>query len=434
MPSTRTRYTLLYFACVLSVITYIDRVCIASSAPAIRTELGLDAVQMGWVFSAFTFAYAVFEIPSGWMGDVVGPRKTLMRIVLWWSAFTTLSGLAWNFTSLLVARFLFGVGEAGAYPNISRSFSRWFPVTERGAAHGAVFMSSRIGAAVAPPLVILIISAAGWRASFWIFGSLGVIWSVFWWRWFRDDPSMHPSVNRDELAAITAGTATTPDPRVHWRDLLDLNLIWICLMYFCIGYGLYFYLTWLPSYFKEARGFSTQQSAILASAVLLTGACASMTGGWLTDKLTRTYGLKVGRSIGVVAMPLSALCILAAAIAAAPLAAAAFMALAFFFAELCLSPSWSICHDVGGEAAGTVTGAMNTFGNLGGAISPLVVGYSVQLWGSWSTPLVIMACIYLVGATLTILANPRKRMMFRRSRQVATAGPHESPARPLGGR
>jgi nitrate/nitrite transporter NarK len=249
--------------------------------------------------------------------------------------------------------------------------------------------------------------------SFWIFGSLGVIWSVFWWRWFRDDPSMHPSVSHEELAAITAGTPATAGPRVHWRDLLDLNLIWICLMYFCIGYGLYFYLTWLPSYFKEARGFSTQQAALLASAVLLTGACASMTGGWLTDKLTRTYGLKVGRSIGVVSMPLSALCILAAAIAAQPLMAAAFMALAFFFAELCLSPSWSICHDIGGEAAGTVTGAMNTFGNLGGAISPLVVGYSVQLWDSWSTPLVIMACIYLVGAMLTLFANPHRRILFR---------------------
>ncbi|HVQ42119.1 MAG TPA: MFS transporter, partial [Vicinamibacterales bacterium] len=162
----------------LSVITYIDRVCIASSAPAIREELGLTAVQMAWIFSAFTFAYAVFEIPSGWMGDVFGPRRTLTRIVLWWSAFTTASGLAWNFTSLLVARFLFGAGEAGAFPNMSRSFSRWFPVTERGAAHGAVFMSSRLGAAAAPPLVILIIAAAGWRTSFWIFGALGVVWGV----------------------------------------------------------------------------------------------------------------------------------------------------------------------------------------------------------------------------------------------------------------
>lgn len=421
MSSTRTRYTLLYFACALSVITYIDRVCIASSAPVIRAELGLDAVHMGWIFSAFTFAYALFEIPTGWMADVFGPRKTLMRIVLWWSAFTAASGLAWNFTSLVIARFLFGAGEAGAYPSISRSFSRWFPVTERGAAHGAVFMSSRLGAAATPPLVIAIISGAGWRVSFWIFGFLGVAWSVFWWRWFRDDPAMHPSISREELVAITAGGRVIDAPQVHWRDLVNLNLIYICLMYFCIGYGLYFYLTWLPTYFKEARGFTTQQAAVLASAVLLTGSAATFIGGWLTDALTKRYHLKVGRSIGAVALPMSAICILAAAIVTRPLIAAVLMAVAFFFAELCLSASWAMCHDIGGDAAGTITGAMNTLGNLGGSLSPLVVGYSVQIWGSWWTPLAIMAAVYLVGAMFTLLADPRDRMMFRRSGQLTTS-------------
>jgi MFS family permease len=411
----------LYFACALSVITFIDRVCIASSAPAIRAELGLTAVQMGWIFSAFTFAYAAFEIPSGWLGDVIGPRKTLMRIVLWWSAFTTASGLAWSFPSLLIARFLFGVGEAGAYPNISRSFAKWFPVTERGAAHGAVFMSSRIGAAASPPLVIAIISLAGWRASFWIFGALGVVWSLFWWRWFRDDPALHPSVNREELALIASGTQTTGHQRVHWRDLLDVNLLCICMMYFCIGYGLYFYLTWLPTYFREARGFSQSQAAWLSSAVLLSGGLATMAGGWLTDTLTTRYGLKAGRSIGAVAMPLSALFILAAALTRHPMVAAALMALAFFCADLSMSPAWAMCHDVGGEAAGTITGAMNTLGNLGGAISPLVVGYSVQLWDSWSTPLVITAGVYLLGGILTVLSNPHRRVVFRHSPLFSSA-------------
>lgn len=420
MPPKRARYTLLYFACALSVITYIDRVCIASSAPAIRADLGLDAVRMGWVFSAFTFAYAVFEIPTGWMADVFGPRKTLMRIVLWWSTFTAASGLAWNFVSLLVARFLFGAGEAGAYPSISRSFSRWFPVTERGAAHGAVFMCSRLGAAATPPLVILIISAAGWRVSFWIFGSLGVVWTVLWLHWFRDDPAAHPSVGPDELALIASGTPSTRGATVQWRDLLDVNLLYICLMYFCIAYGLYFYLTWLPTYFKDARGFSSQQAAWLASAVLFTGAVASITGGWLTDRLTKRYGVKVGRSIAVVALPLSGALIVAAIFSPSPLVAAVLIAFAFFAAELCLGPSWAMCHDIGGDSAGTVTGAMNTLGNLGGSLSPLVFGYSVQLWDSWSTPLVIMAGVYLAGAMLTLLVDPRRRMVFRRSRESAT--------------
>ena len=162
----------------LSLITFLDRVAIGGAAPAIRADLGLSPAQMGWAFSAFTFAYAAFEIPTGWLGDRFGPRKILTRIVLWWSAFTMATGAAWNFSSLVATRFLFGVGEAGAYPNISRSFSRWFPAPERGIAHGVVFMGSRVGGALAPPLVVLLIGLFGWRAAFLVFGLLGVVWCV----------------------------------------------------------------------------------------------------------------------------------------------------------------------------------------------------------------------------------------------------------------
>src|SRR5262245_41861980 len=202
--ASRARFSLLNLTFALSIITFIDRVCIASAAPSIRQELGLNAVQMGWIFSAFTFAYALFEIPSGWLGDRFGPRKVLMRIVLWWSAFTMATGAVWNFASLATARFLFGAGEAGAYPNLSLSFARWFPADECGIAHGVVFMGSRLGGAVTPPLVVLIMSWAGWRVSFWMFGMLGVLWSILWWRWFRDDPATHPSVSAEELAIITS--------------------------------------------------------------------------------------------------------------------------------------------------------------------------------------------------------------------------------------
>jgi MFS family permease len=410
MAHGRSRYTLLRFTFVLSIITYIDRVCISSAAPAIREDLGLTAVQMGWVFSAFTFAYAVFEVPSGWLGDVIGPRKVLMRIVLWWSAFTAASGLAWSFVSLLATRFLFGVGEAGAFPNMSRSFRAWFPARERGTAHGVVFLGSRLGAAAAPPLVVVLIATIGWRAAFAVFGGLGVVWSVLWWRWFRDDPAEHPSVTREELEAIRSGEPGAPEVPFRAGDLLDFNLLRVCLMYFCVGYGLYFYLTWLPTYFKEARGFSTGQAAMLASVVLTASGIATFAGGWLTDVLVRRYGLKAGRSIGGVAMPASAAFILAAAFAPDPMLAAGLMALAAGAADLCLSPSWAMCHDIGGDAAGAVTGAMNTLGNLGGAISPLVVGYSVQLWGSWTTPLVVTAVIYVIGGVLTLTVNPHRQL------------------------
>src|SRR2546422_10617037 len=196
---TRSRFKLLRFAFVLSIITYIDRVCISSAAPVIREELGLSTVQVGWMFSVFTFAYAFFEIPSGWLADVMGPRKMMTRIVIWWSAFTMATGVAWNFASLLMTRFLFGVGEAGAFPTISRSFSHWLPKREAGNAHGILFMGTRFGGAIAPPLVVLLIGMIGWRASFMIFGTLGVIWSLFWWKWYRDDPALHSHVKPDEF-------------------------------------------------------------------------------------------------------------------------------------------------------------------------------------------------------------------------------------------
>jgi MFS transporter, ACS family, glucarate transporter len=299
MPqATRGRFTLLRFALALSVITYVDRVAISSAATAIRSDLGLSAIQMGWVFSAFTFAYAAFEIPSGWWGDVIGPRKVLTRIVLWWSAFTMATGLAWSFASLVVARFLFGVGEAGAFPNISRSFAAWFPARERGRAHGVVFMGTRLGGAIAPPLVVLLMSWIGWRLSFLACGLLGVVWCAFWLRWFRDDPAQHRSVDAQELNTIREGAGAEAPPRLPWRALLSANLLAICAMYFCMAYTLYFNLTWLPTYLKEARGFSVNQAGGIAGLILLAGAAGSLAGGRLTDHLVRPTACGSGAASG----------------------------------------------------------------------------------------------------------------------------------------
>jgi MFS family permease len=366
---------------------------------------------MGWVFSAFTFAYAAFEIPSGWLGDVIGPKRVLTRIVLWWSAFTIMTGAVWNYLSLVFARFLFGVGEAGAFPNMSRSLTSWFPVRERGTAHGVIFMGSRLGGAVTPPIVVFIIALAGWREAFWIFGILGFVWCVFWWRWFRDNPAHHPSMSPEELALIRADAYPERTLKLRWHDLLNGNLLWICLMYGCYGYTLYFYLTWFPTYLKDARGFSDQTTSIVHGVVLLSAAASSIAGGRLTDWMIKRYGLRAGRSIGVVAMPLGGLALAAAALANDSMTSAMFLALAAALHDLCLSPAWAICHDVGGEAAGTVTGCMNTFGNLGGTLSPLVVGYAVQWWQSWSIPLLIAAGVSVLGGVLTLMIDSRKSLI-----------------------
>jgi MFS transporter, ACS family, glucarate transporter len=411
MTPTRARFTVLRYTLALAVITYLDRVAISSAAPAIRNELGLSLIQMGWVFSVFTFAYAAFEIPSGWLGDVTGPRKVLTRIVLWWSAFTMLTGAAWNFVSLLVVRFLFGVGEAGAFPNISRSFSSWFPIAERGNAHGVIFMGTRLGGALAPSLIVVLMGVIGWRAAFVVFGVIGMVWCVFWNRWFKDDPATHPGVNAEELEIIARGLPPRGAlPAFGWRQLLSGNVILLCLMYFTMPYTLYFNLTWLPTYLKEVRGFTVQEAAYLSSAVLFAGAMANWIGGRLTDSLTRRYGVRIGRSLGAVTLPVSGLVLVAAALIENRLAAAALFALTLGIADLCVSACWAMCHDIGGPRAGTIGGAMNTVGNIGGAISPLVVGYTVQWWGSWTLPFFITAAVYVAGGIFTLLVDPRKSL------------------------
>jgi MFS family permease len=406
MRKKRTRYTLLRLTFALSIITYIDRVCISTAAPDIRQALDLTPSQMGWVFSAFTVAYAVFELPSGWLGDVFGPRKVLTRIVLWWSAFTMATGAVWNYFSLLIARFLFGAGEAGAFPNMSRSLSRWFPVRERGTAHGIIFMGSRLGGAITPLLVGPIIAVAGWRQAFWLFGILGIIWCVFWWKWFRDDPAEHPQMTPDELSLIRADGPPRA-ARLSARCLLSSNLLWICLMYFCFGYCLYFYLTWLPTYLRDARGFSSSAMNTVHTIVLLSAATASILGGRLTDSLTKHYGLRVGRAIGAVSMPLSGLALVVAALTDSSIIAAGALVVSAAAGDLCLSPSWSMCHDIGGDGAGAVTGCMNTFGNIGGSLSPLVVGYAVQWWDSWAIPLLIASAVALLGGIFTLMIDTR---------------------------
>jgi len=412
MHPSRARFTLLRFAFALSVITFFDRVCIAAAASSIRDELGLTAIQIGWVFSAFTLAYAFFEIPSGWLGDTIGPRKVLTRIVLWWSAFTMATGIAWSFASLVTCRFLFGAGEAGAFPNTARSFSQWFPVRERGRAHGIIFMGTRLGGALAPPIAVALIAAVGWRASFWIFGVFGLFWAYAWWKWFRDDPAQHPAVNAPELDLIREGGATVHKHKMQWRLLLSWNLFFICAMYFAVGYGLYFYLTWLPTYLREARAFSAASAGLLAGLVLFMGAITSLVGGFWTDRWVKKYGLKIGRcAVGAMALPASGLLLAGAALTTRPLAAALLIALAAGAADLCMSAAWAMCLDIGRDSAGTVTACMNTFANIGGAIGPLVMGYSVQWFGSWSIPLLITSAVYVLGGVFAVLVNPAKPLV-----------------------
>ena len=414
MPhASRVRGRVLAFAFLLTVITYLDRICISAAAPTIMAELRLSVLQMGAVFSAFILAYSLFEVPSGWLGDVRGPRRVLTRIVLWWSAFTMLTGAVQGFRSLIIARFLFGAGEAGAFPNIMRSFARWFPLRERGRATGVMFLGSRLGGMLSAPIALLLIGRLGWRASFAIFGATGLVWAAAWALWYRDRPAEHPAVNAEELAWIQQDDV---GPDTHavtpWAALLTSRSVWaICAMYSAYGYGLYFYLTWLPTYLVSELGFSALGGGFFASLPFLLAGIADVTGGWLTDRLARQYGLRVARcGLGCASFVTTAALLFAATLAPQPVVKAALLALALGSADLALSACWAAPLDIAPAHAGVVTGLMNTCGNLGGLIGPIVVGWAVERLHSWTLPFHITAVVYVMGAVAWLAVDPRRRI------------------------
>ncbi len=404
---TRARHVVLAFALAAVAIAYLDRVCISTAAPSLKADLALSDAQMGYVFSAFTLAYALFEVPSGWLADRFGARSTLTRIVLWWSAMTAATGAASGFASLVALRWLFGMGEAGVFPSLARAFARWFPARERGRAFGLTVMAAALGGAATQPIVVALLERMSWRHAFPIFGSVGLVWAAAWFWWFRDDPREHSAVNGAELARIGA-EAPGPHPAVPWAALLrSRGMLALCAMYFCAIYGWYFYLTWLPTYLLRARGFDLRAVGWLAALPLLAIAAGSLFGGTVSDLLARRFGARAGlRAPGVVGFPLAALAIAATVTTPDPKLAAYCLAAAAGLAALGVAPAWAVCLSVGGRHAGVVSGAMNTFGNLGGATSPVVVGWCLDAWGSWETPLYTVAALYLAAAFSWLRIDP----------------------------
>src|SRR5215472_5696552 len=278
---TRVRHLVIAFAVALAVITYIDRVCISQAAPLISEDLRFSRAQTGLMFSAFTLAYALCEIPGGWMGDLMGARRVLMRIVVWWSFFTAATGWAWNFTSMLITRLLFGAGEAGCFPNLTKAFTAWLPQEERVNAQGILWMSARWGGAFTPLLVVQVLRVMSWRQAFMTFGAIGLVWAFVFYRWYRDNPRDNKSVNVAELRIIEESQHLADShTNVPWGKLLRSRQAWLlCIQYFCLSYGWYFYITWLPTYLQEGRHLSIRSGALLSTLPLFLGGCGSFVCG-----------------------------------------------------------------------------------------------------------------------------------------------------------
>jgi MFS family permease len=406
---TRTRYIAVAYGMALSFITFLDRAAIGQAAPLMRRDLGLTAVEMGYVFSAFGLAYALLEIPAGMYCDWKGPRKALTRIVVWWSLFTVATGWAWNFASLWTTRLLFGAGEAGCYPGLARLFKTWLPVRERPVAEGLKAASARLGAAVAPSLVVFLYAFMSWKSVFLVLGLVGFVWAAAFYWWFRDAPSQHPSVNASELALIPLPDQDHGHAGAPWSEYIVSSSLWmLCVQWFCHFYGFYFYITWLPTYLQEARGVDITRSALLAGFPLLMAALGSLAGGWATAALIRRFDTRRARKIvSYVAYAGAAILMVMAIRVDSVMAAIALMSLSSFSVELNVPASWTTAMDLGGQHVGAVSGAMNTIGQLGGVVAPVVVGFIAQGGKQgWSAALYTAAGVYAIGFFCWLFLDP----------------------------
>lgn len=420
---SRTRRVVLFFAVTLAIITYVDRVCISQAAPAMQEDLGLTKIQMGYAFTAFGWAYALFEIPGGWLGDRIGPRKVLMRVVGMWSFFTVATGWAWNLWSLVVSRFFFGMGEAGCFPNITKAFTNWFPAAERVKAQGILWLSARWGGAFTPLIVGWMLASGGegkfglglhYRWVFLIFGLLGVVWALMFYRWFRDYPKDHPSVSADELAVI-GETQHSGDHSMPWGKLLASRTVWMLwAQYFFMSYAWYFYITWFPTYLKEQfTGMGDMQRALLACVPLFFGGIGSILAGLLSARLDVWLGsiARTRRWLGVLGMGAAGLLLLISMQLHTPVASVLAIGLAALCSDLAMPGAWGACMDVGGRHTGALSGSMNMMGQVGGAIAPMAVPLVLAATNNdWTINMGLFAISYFLGAICWAFVNSDERL------------------------
>ena len=410
---TRVRHIVLWLTVAAYMITYMDRVVISAAVPVIQKEFGFSLVTMGWILAAFRWGYALFQIPGGWLGDRIGPRRALTLIVTWWSLFTSATALAWNAASMAAFRFLFGVGEAGAFPIATRSLSRWMLPTERGYAQGLTHAGSRLGAAVTPPIVVLLITAYGWRAPFFVFGALGILWALAWYLYYRDTPEEHRSVNtleREMIHRALGGPRPRTSSSVPWARILRNGNLWVLsLMYALYGYCLAVYLDWFPKYLNEHRGFNLKEMGFYASLPLLAGTLGDLLGGWSSDRLAaRTGNLRGARCVvGAGGFLLATTGIALATLTSDPVSSVWYSCLGMFGLEVTVGVSWAIPLDVGGDWAGSVSAVMNTCGNIGGAISPALLAYLVRGYG-WEMPFLVAAGLSAAAGLLFLKIDATK--------------------------
>lgn len=410
----RARRLLVVFAMTLAAILYLDRVCISQSQSLIAADLGLTKKQMGFVMTVFGIAYGLFEIPIGWLGDRFGPRRVLTWAASWWSFFTVSTGWVSGFASLLGARFLFGAGEAGCFPNLTKAFSAWFIGPDRTRVQSSMWVAARWGGAFTPLAVVAALDLTTWRCSFYLFGAIGFVWAFMFYRWFRDRP---PGEGKTSLT----GSVGTAQESVHspalapvpWARFLRHRSVWLLgIQYACLSYGFWFYLTWLPTYIKEQFGMAEADrylAALLAAPPLFLAGISCWFTGWLTPRLVKRFGsvARVRRGLGATGCGLACFMLLVSVRLKDPVLAMVAMGCSCFGNDLAMPGSWAACMDLGGRFAGTLSGLMNTWGCLGGLLAPWTIPYILQAAGNdWGTVIQVIAAWYFIGALSWLGIDP----------------------------
>jgi sugar phosphate permease len=408
----KTRHIILAVMCLMYFISYIDRVNIAVAGPLIRHEMGLSTVQLGLVFSAFAYPYAAMQIIGGWLADKFGPKLVLTLLSLLWGAATLATGFAGGVMMLVLMRFLLGVGEGGAFPTATRAFTYWMPVSERGFAQGITHSFARLGGAVTPPLVLAVVIGGGWRDAFILLGVASLLWTVLYMRVFTNSPEQNRRITPEETAEIgyrrgdcdRAKRAATP-----WRKLV--RRMWlVTFVDFCYGWLLWVYLTWLPSYLKESRGFDLKHLALFTALPLLAGVVGDTLGGVVSDRIFKWTGrLRFARCAVLVTGMGGSLAFLVPMVSTAnPIHAVIFLSGSFFFLEITNPVLWTLPLDIAGKYAGTAGGMMNTGFGIAGMVSPVVFGYLIMRTGSYSLPFMISAGLLVLGIVAACFINPAR--------------------------
>jgi MFS family permease len=413
MSSRRLRPTdiVLALLCLMYLITYVDRVNIATAANAIQRELRLSNTQLGFLQSAFGYPYLLFQIFGGWVGDRFGPRRTLFLCGVIWASATILTGLSGGFATLFLCRVLVGFGEGATFPVATRAMQNWTPVGRRGFAQGITHSFARLGNAITPPIVAWLILTIAWRGSFVALGCMSLLWVVSWLWYFRDNPIDHASISREELDALPnrGVPERTQRPRVPWTPL-TLRIAPVTIVYFCYGWTLWLYLTWLPSYFLHEYQYDLRKSALFTSAVFFAGVVGDYLGGVISDRiLHRTGDLQRARRNVVMAGFLGSFaCMVPVFLTHDLVLIILSLGAAFFCAEIVIGPMWSIPMDIAGKFSGTAAGMMNSGSALAAILSPIAFGYIIDATGNWQLPFAGSLGFLLLGALLAPTMHPER--------------------------